>query len=65
MFYKSGKLDSFLGKQDKPAATAATQSQDALSKSDEVEDIERDLSTTNLSETDNVLGEVDIQLNAR
>lgn len=65
LLIRGGKLDSYFGKQPQPSVSEPVQSQDDLSKSDEVEDIEKDLNTTNLSETDKVLGEVDVQLNAK
>lgn len=66
LLFRSGKLNSYFGKQSNlPVSNPAAQSQDELSKGDEVEDIEKDLNTTNLSETEKVLGEVDIQLNAQ
>lgn len=64
LLYQKGTFDKILSKNQssnipivsKPAGG------DELTKGDEVEDIEKDLNTTNLSETDKVLGEVDITL---
>lgn len=62
--YKSGNLDNLLmkGQTAEPSGVTQVSKDDGLTKGDEVEDIEKDLNTTNLSETDKVLGEVDITL---
>ena len=63
--YKTGKLDGLLSKQSVVPVTANRQApkEDELTKGDEVEDIEKDLNSTNLTETDKALGEVDKSLN--
>lgn len=63
LLFQAGKFDGLLSKN---RATAPFVSKPAngeeLTKGDEIEDIEHDLNSTNLSETDKVLGEVDVTL---
>jgi len=60
--FKSGKLDSLLNKQKAPSVSTQSSKADELGKGDEIGDIEKDLNSTNLSETDKVLGEIDVAL---
>lgn len=62
LLFKSGKLDGLLGVQKTSPAFTQQPKADELSKGDEVADIEKDLNSTNLSETDKVLGEIDVAL---
>lgn len=57
--YKSGKLDGFLNRQDVIPPVSQVSKQDELTKGDEVQDIEKDLNSTDFTGTDKALGEVD------
>lgn len=63
LLFRSGTFDSLLSKSKSTMPFVSKGANDEeLTKGDDIEDIEKDLNSTNLSETDKVLGEVDVTL---